>query len=70
MSNHDLWLEIQGGCYDQLPLCDKCGYELCNHQVCRSCIGCVSCDDEEEKEQLTRKPSVSVPARADQRKTG
>lgn len=70
MNDHDRWLEMQGGCYDELPSCEKCGYELCDHGLCRSCIGCSACDDEEEAEQKTRKPSVSVPARAEQRKTG
>ncbi len=68
MSDHDLWLEMQGGCYDQSPTCEKCGYELCEHGACRSCVGCVACEDEEE--QLMRKRPASVPLDAERRKTG
>jgi hypothetical protein len=70
MSNHEHWLEFQGGCYGESPCCDECGYELCEHAICRHCIGCANCDADEETEQLTRKPSISVPARTQQRKTG
>ena len=68
MSNHDQWLEQQGGVYDQLPSCRKCGYELCEHLLCRHCDGCFAC--EEEEEQVAKKPPVSIPARSNQRKTG
>jgi len=68
MSEHDQWLEQQGGVYDQLPACEKCGYELCEHSLCRHCDQCFAC--EEEEEQFAKKPPVSIPARGDRRKTG
>ncbi len=70
MSNHDRWLEFQGGCYDQVPSCAKCGYELCEHSVCLYCVGCALCDAQDEAEQHSRKPPASIPARGQQRKTG
>jgi len=68
MSEHDQWLEEQGGVYDQLPACEKCGYELCEHSLCRHCDECFAC--EEEEEQFAKKPPASIPARGDQRKAG
>lgn len=68
MSTHDRWLEHQGGCYDQVPSCQKCDYELCEHGLCRYCAGCPPCDVEDEA--VTKKPPLSIPAQATQRKTG
>ena len=68
MSNHDHWLESQGGCYDQVPSCQKCGYELCEHGLCRYCAGCAPCDVEDEA--VSKKPPLSIPAQAAQRKLG
>ena len=70
MSNHDHWLEHQGGCYDQIPSCQKCGYELCEHGLCRYCAGCSPCEAEDEAEHVNRKLPQSIPAQAAQRKTG
>ena len=70
MSNHDHWLEFQGGCYDRVPSCQECGYELCEHGLCRHCTGCAPCDAEEEAAHLNRKPPQSIPAPAKQRKIG
>jgi hypothetical protein len=70
MSNHDHWLERQGGCYDQIPSCRECGYELCEHGLCRYCAGCAPCDAEEEAERISKKPAAAVPSRTDKRIAG
>jgi hypothetical protein len=72
MSDYDQWLERQAGCYDeQGPACDICGYEFCDHGVCRYCLVCDACDAEEEVDRAVRKPPASTPiAPVKDRKTG
>lgn len=70
MSDYDQWLEFQGGCYEELPCCEQCGYELCKHAVCRHCIGCANCDAEEAAEQVAKKPPASESITAKQQKIG
>ncbi len=70
MSNHDQWLEFQGGCYAQAPSCSKCGYELCEHGNCAYCTGCVLCDAEEEVSHGAKKSSSATPPVEKHRKAG